>query len=72
MKKNKAAGPRAAGRFVLETMPDGTFKWHFENINPITLLGMLDCMAHELREKLRAEEKSADAAAERGSQTPGG
>lgn len=55
-KHDKAAAPQAAGRFILEVMPDGMFKWHFNNINPISLLGMLDCAAHELREKLRAKE----------------
>lgn len=55
-KHDKAAAHQAAGRFVLEVMPDGTFKWHFNNINPIALLGMLDCAAHELREKMRAGE----------------
>lgn len=55
-KRDKAADPRAAGRFVLEAMPDGTFRWHFKNLNPIALLGMLDCAAHELREKMRAGE----------------
>lgn len=45
-----------AGRFTLEVLADGRFKWHFENINPIALLGMLDCATHEMREKLRAGE----------------
>ena len=55
-KHDKVAGSRAVGQFVLEAMPDGTFRWHFKNINPIALLGMLDCATHELREKMRAGE----------------
>lgn len=54
-KRDKVAGSQAAGRFVLEAMQDGTFRWHFKNLNPIALLGMLDCAAHEMREKLRTE-----------------
>lgn len=49
------ANAPTAGRFVLESMPDGTFECHSENLNPIALLGMLDCMVHKLREELRAE-----------------
>lgn len=59
-KAKMGAPPRAdkpvAGRFVLEVLADGTFRWHFNNVNPIALLGMLDCATHELREKLRAGE----------------
>jgi hypothetical protein len=55
-KRDKAAGLQAAGQFVLEVMPDGTFKWRFKNLNVVALLGMLDCAAHELREKVRAGE----------------
>lgn len=55
-KRGEAAGPRVVGQFTLEVLADGTFKWHFNDINPIALLGMLDCATHELREKMRAEE----------------
>jgi hypothetical protein len=44
------------GRFVLEVMPNGRFRWHFENVNALALLGMLDVAAHELREKIGAGE----------------
>ncbi|NVM23925.1 MAG: hypothetical protein HWN68_19370 [Desulfobacterales bacterium] len=44
------------GKFVLEVLANGGFQWKFDNINPITILGMLNCAEDELRRKLREGE----------------